>query len=623
MTEIPSPDPMPQAPPLAATGTSMGGTLRRFARLAGGYWTGTERWSARLLTALLVTLGILQILLVVRLNLWNADLFDALERRDAREVLVQAAVFAAIVAGTMAANAAHLEVRRRLQMGWRRWLTMRVGDSWLDRGRQHQLTLVPGAPGNPDARIADDIRLATEASIELANSLFYCVLLLGSFVSILWVLSGTVRLPLGGLDLSVPGYLVGLALLYAGVGVAVAFLLGRSLVHVTDLRQSAEAGYRSGLIHDLEQAEAIALLAGEDNERRRLRALFRAIVASWQLQTQGLRRLTLFTSAYGTMSAMFPILIAAPRYLAGDLTLGGLMQTAQAFQQVTAALSWPIDNFPRLAETVASMERVLVLQHAVDTIGAEAARPGLAIDVAAVSGSSLTFRDLTIADADGGVLFSGISTEIRPGERVLLLGDPRLARALFKVVARVWPWGRGRVELPDDAAIHFLPASLHLPADTLRAILAYPDDPGMFDQPACAQALARVGLGDLGPRLDSPGDWVRQLDPSQRQRVGFARILLKRPSWIFLEEPGEALDTAAELALMQVIAEALPAATLITASHHGELEAFYGRTLRLEPAADGRVFVRDSGGRAPAGAKARPAWPAIEVIRRGFGEGPD
>ncbi|BBK30499.1 putative ATP-binding cassette transporter [Stella humosa] len=622
MTDGPVLEPLPEAAtPADAAGDAPGGTLLRFVRLGGAYWNGADRWKARLLTALLVVLGILQVLLVIRFNLWSADLFDALERRDARQVLIQALVFAAIVIATMLVNAAHLEVRRRLQMGWRHWLTMRVADGWLDRGRQHQLALVPGAPGNPDARIADDIRLATEATIELANSLFYCLLLLVSFVSILWGLSGTVTLALGGITLELPGYLVGLALVYAAAGVAVAFLLGRSLVHVTDLRQSAEAGYRFGLVRDVAQAEEIALLGSEANERRRLRNLFRAITASWQLQTQGLRRLTLFTSAYGTMAAMFPVLVAAPRYLAGELTLGGLMQTAQAFQQVTAALSWPVDNFPRLAETMASMERVLALQAALDTIEAEAARPGIAIDVVAASGGTLTFRDLTIADAGGAILFSGISTDIHPGERVLLLGDPRLARALFKVVARVWPWGRGRVELPDDAAIHFLPSSLHLPADTLRAILAYPDDPETLDGLACMRALARVGLEDLTARLDTPDDWMLQLDASQRQRIGFARILLKRPSWIFLEEPGESLDSGTELALMQVIAEALPSATLLTASHHAELEAFYGRTLRFEPAADGRVFVRDSGERA-AGDKAAPRWPAIEVIRRGFGEDP-
>ena len=611
--------PLRQAGPADAA-APMGRTLRRFARLGAGYWAGPGRWTARLLTAALVALSILQVLLVVRLNLWNADLFDALERRDGAQVLVQSMVFAAIVLGTILVNVAHLEVRRRLQIGWRAWLTRRVADAWMDRGRQHQLTLLPGAPTNPDARISEDIRLATEAVLDLAHSLFYCLLLLVGFVSILWVLSGMVTVAAAGFELELPGYLVWLALLYSGVGVVVAFLLGRPLVHATDMRQTAEANFRFGLVRDREEAEAIALLAGEADERRRLARLFDAIVLSWRLQTGGLRSLTLFTSVYGTLATVFPILVAAPRYLASEMTLGGLMQTAQAFQQVTAALSWPIDNFPRLAETVASMERILLLQDTLDAIAREAREPGLAIEVAATSGSALTFRDLTIADVGGTTLFSGISTEIRPGEHVLILGDPRLARTLFKVVAGVWPWGRGRVELPDDATIHVVPSALHLPADTLRAILAYPDDPARFDEAACTAALDRVGLGHLAPRLGLADEWMHRLDASERQRIGFARVLLKRPTWVFLEEPGEALDAAAERGLIEVLIADLPGMTLLTASHHAELESLYDRTLRLEPAPDGRVFVRDSGTH-PAGSGA-PRWRALERIRRGFGEGP-
>ncbi|WP_374450089.1 ABC transporter ATP-binding protein/permease [Stella sp.] len=604
------------APPPA--GVPMGRTLGRFARFGAGYWAGPGGWAAWGLTIALVVLTIVQVLLAVRLNLWNADLFDALERRDGGQVLVQSLVFAGIVVGTMIVNVAHLEVRRRLQIGWRAWLTRRVADAWMDRGRQHQLSLLPGAPTNPDARIAEDIRLVAEAVLDLAHSLFYCLLLLVGFVSILWVLSGTVTVVMTGVAVDLPGYLVWLALLYSGIGVFVAFLLGRPLVQATDQRQTAEANFRFGLVRDREEAEAIALLAGEPDERRRLARLFDAIALSWRLQTAGLRSLTLFSSAYGTLATVFPILVAAPRYLAAEMTLGGLMQTAQAFQQVTAALSWPIDNFPRLAETVASMERVLLLMGTLDGIAREAREPGLAIEVVATSGSALTFRDLTIADVGGRTLFSGISTEVAPGEHVLILGDPRLARTLFKVVARVWPWGRGRVELPDDATIHVLPAALHLPADTLRAILSYPDAPDRFDERACAAALARVGLAALVPRLAEAADWMRTLDASERQRIGFARLLLQRPSWIFLEEPGEALDTETERALIEVLLADLPGVTLLTASHHADLESIYGRTLRLEPAADGRVFVRDSGPHPPS--EAVPRWRAIERIRRGFGE---
>ncbi|BBK38786.1 ABC transporter ATP-binding protein [Allostella sp. ATCC 35155] len=616
MSDPPPADHAARAPPVTAS-EPIGRTLGRFARLGGGYWSLRR---ARLLTAALLVLTVLQVVLAIRLNLWNADLFDALERRDGDQVLAQSLVFLALVAGTMVVNVLHLEARRRLQIDWRDWLTARVADAWLDRGRQHQLALLPGAPTNPDARIAEDIRLVTESLPDLAHSLFYCLLLLVGFVSILWGLSGVVTVAAAGSSFELPGYFVWLALLYSGVGVFVAFLLGRPLVQATDQRQTAEANFRFGLVRDREEAESIALLAAEPDERRRLARLFRAIIDSWRYQTRGLRGLTLFSSAYSTLAAVFPILIAAPRYLAAEMTLGGLMQTAQAFQQVTAALSWPIDNFPRLAEAVASMERILTLRETLAAIEREAREPNHAIEVVATGGSALAFRDVTIADASGAVLFRGISAVVEPGEHVLILGDPRLARTLFKVVAGVWPWGGGRVELPDDAAVSFLPATLHLPADTLRAVLAYPDEALAPSDAACTAALARVGLAHLASELATDQDWTRQLDPSERQRLGFARLLLRRPRWICLEEPGEVLETEAERALVATLLSDIPGVTLIVASHRAELEALYERTLRLEPASDGRVFVRDS--RPPRIRPSPPRWPTIERIRQGFGEDP-
>jgi len=591
-----------------------------FARIASGYWRGPGRWSAWLLTVGLVTLTVVQVLLAVRFNLWSADLFDALERLETREVLFQSGVFAGIVVATMVSNAAHLEVRRRLEIGWRQWLTSRLVEGWMATGRQHQLDLVPGTHSNPDARIAEDVRLVTEAIPDLAHSLLYCLLLLVGFVSILWGLSGLVPIALGSLSFELPGYFVWLALVYSGAGALVALLLGRTLVPATDQRQTAEADFRFQLVRDREKAESIALMRGEANERKRLAGLFVSIREAWRRQTASLRGLMLFSSAYTTLATMFPILVAAPRYLAGDMTLGGLMQTAQAFQQLTAALSWPIDNFPRLAETMASIERVMALEDAIATMDEEVRHPDITIAVEPTRGTSLSFHELTIALPGGRILFSEISTEIAPGERVMILGDPQLARTLFKVVAGAWPWGRGRVDLPDDADIHFLPRDLHLPIDTLRAALAYPDEPDSVDPGACVRAIERVGLPSLAARLDAVDDWGRVLDASDLQRLGFARILVKRPRWVFLEEPGAALGFEAERALLELLVEELPEATLLTATHHVEHEAFYHRTLRLEPAADGRVFVRDSGPRAPPQALLHPGWRAIELIRKGLGE---
>ncbi|MCC7273384.1 MAG: ABC transporter ATP-binding protein/permease [Alphaproteobacteria bacterium] len=580
-------------------------TLRRFLVLSGGYWTEPGSWPARLLSFGLVTFTVALVALAIRLNLWSADLFDALERREAGEVLAQAGIFIAIVLATVATTVCHLECKRRLQLGWRRWLTHRMVDAWMLAGHQHQLALMPGDHSNPDARIAEDIRLLTESAFELANSLLYCILVLVSFVSILWVLSGTIVVSVGGLSVDIQGHYVWLALIYAGSGTVVAFLLGRPLVRATDSRQTREADYRFELVRGREHGEAIALLAGEPEERRRLRGLFLGIEAAWRQQTASLRTLTMFSSAYSTLATMLPILIAAPRYLASEIALGGLMQAAQAFQQLTGALSWPVDNFQRLAEMFTSIERVLVLHDGLRDV-VDQHRPGEhgTIAVASARGPALTVRDLSIAHPDGRAMFAGIDAEILPGERVLILGDPQLSRTFFKVIAGIWPWGAGQVDLPDDATILFVPHRLYFPTDTLRQVLAYPDEPTAFPTEAFAAVLDRVGLPDLRGRLDALEDWENVLDRAEQQRLGFAQALLKRPTWLFLEDPGDALGEESAQALLATLIAEMPNVTLLTISRRAEMEALYHRTLRLEPAADGHVFVRDVHGR-----RTRPSEP--------------
>ena len=246
-----------------------------------------------------------------------------------------------IIVGNVLVTTTHLRVKRRLQVAWRQWLTYRVFREWMSGGRQYLLNLMPGDHDNPDGRIAEDIRITTEAAIDLAHSLFYSLLLI-SFTQILWSLSGPVLTTLGGLEVPFLGHLVWLAVIYSGVGAVVARALGKPLVRAVDRRQTDEANFRFGLVHARENAMAIALLYGETGERRHFRSLFRRVVQAWDGQTWVLTKLMYFSSSWSVLSMAFPFLVAAPRYIAGTITLGMLMQTSQAFGQRTAALFWPI-----------------------------------------------------------------------------------------------------------------------------------------------------------------------------------------------------------------------------------------------------------------------------------------
>jgi len=573
--------------------------MQRFGRLAAAYWTGDEKWKARGLTAALVLLTVAQVVSPILMNLWSQNLFDSLEQRAMDRMPLLILALAGIIVANMTVTTTHLNLKRRLQMSWRRWLVRRILDEWMVKGRHFQVTYMPGEHDNPDGRISEDVRITTENAINLAHSLLYCILLLISFTKILWSLSGETWIEWGDLSIYIPGHLVWVALLYAAVGTTVAMLLGRPLVRAVNNRQTCEANFRFGLVRVRENSEAIALLHGEPDERRRFTDLFTAVADAWKRQTSALSHIFLFSSGYSVLSTAFPVLIAAPRYISGTITLGVLMQTAQAFQQMEAALSWPVDNLSMLAEWRASVERVLGLHEALQTLESEMAQPGdKRIQVGTGDRPVLAFRDLTVGTPRNEVVISGFSSEFSLGEHVLISGDPGAAIKLFKVVAGLWPWGSGQVDLPNDSgpghgAIFFMPQRPYLPIGRLRSAVSYPAGPTAFDDGVLQAALERVGLEHLFSRLDTTDAWEKILTVAEQQRLGFARLLLHRPSWIFIQEATDALDPVGEADFMQMLQEEFSEATVLTVGHHSGLDAYHQRKLVLVRAADGLVLITD------------------------------
>ena len=380
-----------------------GNFFRQFLALSSPYWNSEEKLKVRFLTVLLVVLTICQVGSPILINLWSKQLFNALEQRNLDQFLAMILALAGILAFAMAVTATHMVVKRRIQVGWRQWLTRRLLDNWMHEGRHNQLSYLPGEHDNPDGRIAEDIRNATESAIDLAHSLFYSFLLLVSFTQILWTLSGVVQVTLFGDTWGVPGHMVFISFVYAGAGTTAALMIGRPLVKAANKRQTNEANFRFGLVRVRENSESIALMHGETDERRRLRNLFTGVITAWDRQTSALARVFLFSSGYSVLATGFPILITAPRYITGSITLGELMQIAQAFQQMTAALSWPVDNLSKAAEWKASVERVLSLQNALQMLNHDlSCQEGSRICLSQTDHPVLAFRDLCIANPDGG-----------------------------------------------------------------------------------------------------------------------------------------------------------------------------------------------------------------------------
>ncbi|MGE0154913.1 MAG: ABC transporter ATP-binding protein/permease [Reyranellaceae bacterium] len=567
--------------------------LLRFWHLAGPYWRSPRRGHALLLTALVVVLTVAQVAVAIALNFWNEQFFNALEQKQLGRFLMLIGVFLAIVAANVAVMSLHLHFKRRLQIDWRDWLTAATLDRWMAEGRPYQLGQMQGAHDNPDARIAEDARIATEYAVDLAHSALYANLLLVSFVVVLWQVSGTLTLELGGRTLEVPGHMVWIGFVYSLLGTWFALWLGRPLMQAADRRQSAEAGFRFGLVHALENAVAIALVKGERDERRRFADLFAGAVNAWHRQTSALRNLYLYTVSWPMFSQIFPILIAAPRYIAGSITLGTLMQSAQAFQQMTAALSWPIDNLAKAADWRASVERVHGLRAGLNKLERKVSAPEAhRIAIATSERPVLALHALAIEDPDGSLAIARFSLEIGGGERVLISGETGATTKLFKAVAGIWPWGRGRIELPQGAAIYSMPERPYLPVGTLADTVRYHGVAACTDA-AILEALRRVGLSRLAPRLNEIAVWEHELGVSDQQRLGFARLLLHRPDWIFMQEPTDALDAEGEREMMALLQAEFPRATLITISQRLVMRRYHGRHLALQRH-DGCAIVKET-----------------------------
>lgn len=556
----------------------------QFIRLAGPFWNSENKNTIRGLSFALLLLTILQIVISVVITIWSADLFDALDQHSMTRFFTQIGVIILIFIANMVVTATHLKVKRRIQLDWRGWLTDKLIGQWMRDGRHYLVTHIGGARhDNPDGRIAEDIRIATESAIDLIHSLVYSLLLLISFTRILWELSGTVTLNVGSMEMLIPGHLVWIALVYAASATTLGWWIGRPLTKATDVRQTVEANFRFALVKARENSLAIALIHGERHENPHFHHLFGDIVSAWDQQTKAWERIMMFSSGYSVLSMAFPILVSAPRYILGSITLGALMQSAQSFQHMVSALSWPVDNMGRVAEWRASVERVLGLTTALDTLEEEIAKPDPhRIHLEKKDQSLLRFNNLCLTRLDGIICISHLNEVIRPGERVLIAGNAFTGNKLFKAIAGLWPWGEGIVELPDDEHLFFMPPRPFLPTGPLREAICYPSNVEEFSQEELEKALNIVGASELVLQLDDSGDWEKNLAREHQQRLGLVRVLLQRPKWIMMQEAFDSLDAEGEVGMFKTLIKELPDAALLTITKEPTVQAMHKRRIVLE-----------------------------------------
>lgn len=585
--------PPPSPAPADASPTTQH-AVRRFVRLALPYWKSERRWRIAGATLLLLLLTVAQVGLVMWTSYWNRGFFDALEARSLDALWQQILIFAGILAITMAVTALHMNVKRWLQLDWRRWLTAQLMDQWMTRARHYRLQFLAGEHDNPDQRIAEDARISTEAAISLAHSLTYSLLVGSGFIAILAEVSGSTPLP--GSSIEVPGYMVVLAFAYAGGGALLGYLFGRPLVRATNRLQSMEANLRFSLARAREHSEAIALTHGESLERSIAARLFGDVAHVWNRQTVAYLGIVSFSTAYGNLMPIFPILVAAPQFIAGVMTLGVLMQAAQAFERLASALSWPIDKLGEIATWRTSAGRVVNLHDVMLRLEEDDRRHDAGrVRVTCSTRPELQLQDLCLTTPAGEPLIRALQLKVRRGERVLITGDAQVKLALFKAVAGLWPWGTGEILLPEGQTIMFLPQHPFLPAGPLRALLCYPAPSGQHETSALHRALECAGIDWLAPRLDESDDWNRALPLRAQQRLSAARVFLQQPAWVFFEDSLSAFDAKEETGLLEMLHHELPNTTLLCIGRHGNLDRFFERQLELHRVSSARPGTQAAG----------------------------
>lgn len=546
-------------------------TLRRFYRLSRPFWRERSQWPAWAMLAAVIGLGLLVVQINVLINSWSKTFYDTLTAFDTSALYGLVGQYA-IYLGAYVLIIVFLDyIRKGLVLRWRQAMTGRLTDAWLSDQAFYRLGL-NGEPDNPDQRIAQDVDVMVDLSIELVASLVINLAQVGAFVVILWNLSGVQTFSLFGERFTVHGYLVWIVLIYTLLGSVLTHLIGKPLHRLNYEREHREADFRASLLRKRDHAEQIALYRGEQVEREQLAQRFAAIARNWRQLMGRERDLSLFTVAYQRLSLIIPVFAALPAFMAKAITLGGLMQIRSAFNAVHDSLSWFIKLYNKLVRWSAALERLDQFEQAI-----AASRRGV---TPAPRGECLCAQGLTLCRPDGSVMLGEVHLQARAGQWLRLAGRSGLGKStLLRTLQGLWPYCRGDWQLPAGRSL-LLPQKPYLPRMTLRGLLAYPQVEGI-DEPALLSALGKVGLAALGGQLDDEQEWERVLSGGEQQRLGLARALLYRPDTLYLDEATSQLDMASARALLQMLRRELPGCTVVGVTHQEGLAPLFERTLEL------------------------------------------
>ncbi len=549
--------------------------------LTKSYWQSEERRRAFLLLACIIGLTLGIVYLLVLLNRWNNSFYTALQNYETGKIFHELFHFSYLAAIYIILAVYSYYLQQTLVLHWRRWLTNRFLDTYLADRTYYQLQMFGLDTDNPDQRISEDVRLFVEMTLSFAVGILRSLCTFISFVFILYRLSGSLEFTFLGRSWAIHGYLFWASLLYSLLGTYITHVVGKKLVGLNFIQQRYEADFRYSMIRLRESSENVAFYRGEQEERQVFDSRFQALLHNFWRLIGKQKQLVWLNSGYSQIAIIFPFVAAMQRYLAREISLGGLMQVASAFGNVQGALSYFVDMYTAIAQWQAVVMRLTYFGRHMQQVGAAAQRFHLE---RFGTGAAVEAQLLQVQLPDGSPLLQDVSFRLEPGCNVLIKGASGAGKStLLRAMAGIWPFVNGKILLPEQRQLMFIPQRPYLPLGSLRQALLYPGAPGFPDE-ALLQLLEQCRIGYLGEKLEEVADWSHVLSIGEQQRLAFVRAHVQRPRWLFLDEATSALDEETEAAMYSLLAEGLPETTVVSVGHRSTLDRFHRRLLRLDAA---------------------------------------
>lgn len=559
-------------------------------RLMSSYWHSQEKWKARGLLAGVIALTLGQVYMLVLLNGWNNDFYNALQQRAFEFFWPLIGQFAGFAFLHIIFAVYAIYVRQILEIKWRNWMTDKYLDRWLGHQTYYRLQVAgQDDMDNPDQRIADDVNSFVNLSLGLFVGVLKQAASLVAFVVILWNLSGSLDIPLGETVLSVPGYMVFVTLIYSVVGTWLAHKVGRKLIRLNYDQQRFEADFRFSMVRVRENSESVAFYGGEKPEMQNFRERFALVIGNFWGLMKRTKLLNFYVNGYAQIAIIVPVLMCAPQYFSGTMQLGGLMQTINAFGRVQDALSYFVESYDSIAQYAAVIRRLGGFAGHME----EAEALDSSFDFTRNTSNALQLWQMDIALPDGRQLAEKLSIAVPAGKRLLISGGSGAGKStLLRAIAGIWPYGTGEISLPTGWRTMFLPQRPYLPLGSLRRAIYYPQPVPENTDDNLAGLLESFGLQKLVGQLDTVDDWSRILSLGEQQRLAFIRILLLRPDIVFLDESTSALDEPREAQAYEILHQLLPQMAVVSVGHRSSLLNFHDKQLVL--AGDGYWKLQDT-----------------------------